>query len=86
MILRVMYEFHVGWMDGILGEVDGGQGKPCDVGEELGEPVQIPQHVQSESTKTHSIKGLETRQGLSIYRTHIRIFQWAEDRGTWHWR
>jgi len=26
-------------MDGILGEVDGGQGKPSDVGEELGELV-----------------------------------------------
>ena len=48
MILRVTYKFHVGWMDGILGEVDGGQGKPSDVGEELGELVdglQIPQHM-----------------------------------------
>ena len=26
-------------MDGILGEVDGGQRKPSDVGEELGELV-----------------------------------------------
>ena len=36
------------WMDGILGEVDGGQGKPSDVGAELGELVyglQIPQHM-----------------------------------------
>ena len=84
MILRVTYKFHIGWMDGILGEVDGRQGKPCDVGEKLGELVdvlQIPQHMQSESAKTHPVKGLETRQGLSVYRTHIRIFQWAEDRG-----
>ena len=48
MILRVMYKFHIGWMDGILGEVDSRQGKPSDVREELGELVdglQIPQHV-----------------------------------------
>ena len=48
MMLRVTYKFHVSWMDGILGEVDSGQGKPSDVGEELGELVdglQIPQHV-----------------------------------------
>ena len=48
MILRVTCEFRIGWMDGILGEVDGGQGKPCDVGEEVGELVdglQIPQHM-----------------------------------------
>ena len=38
MILRVTYKLHIGWMDGILG-VDGGQGKPSDVGEELGELV-----------------------------------------------
>ena len=84
MILGVTYKFHVGWMDAILGEVDGGQGKPSDVGEELGELVdglQIPQHVQSESVKTHPVKGLETRQGLSVHRTHIKAFQWAEDRG-----
>ena len=84
MILRVMYKFHLGWMDGILGEVDGGQGKPSDVGEELGKLVdglQIPQHMQSESAKTHPIKGLETWQGLSVDRTHIEIFQWAEDWG-----
>ena len=46
MILRITYKFHIGWMDGILGEVDGRQGKPCDVGEKLGELVdvlQIPQ-------------------------------------------
>ena len=45
MNLRVTYKFHIGWIDGILGEVDGGQGKPSDVGEELGELVdwaQIP--------------------------------------------
>ena len=61
MILRVTYKFHVGWMDGILGEVDGGQEKPRDVGEELGELVdrlKIPQHMQSESMKTHLVKGL----------------------------
>ena len=48
MILRVTYKFHVSWMDGILGEVDGRQGKSSDVGEELGEladGLQIPQHV-----------------------------------------
>ena len=48
MILKVTYKFHIGWMDGILEEVDGGQGKPSDVGEELGELVdglQIPQHM-----------------------------------------
>ena len=48
MILRVTYKFHIGWMDGVLGEVDGGQGKPSDVGEEFGELVdglQIPQHM-----------------------------------------
>ena len=48
MILRVTYKFHIGWMNGILGEVDGRQGKPSDVGEELGELVdglQIPQHM-----------------------------------------
>ena len=48
MILRVTYEFHIGWMDGILGEVYSGQRKPCDVGEELGEladGLQIPQHI-----------------------------------------
>ena len=48
MILRVTYKFHIGWMDGILGKMDGGQGKPSDVGEELGELVdglQIPQHM-----------------------------------------
>ena len=84
MILRVMYKFHIGWMNGILGEVDGRQGKPSDVGEELGELVdglQNPQHVQSESTKTHPVKGLETCQGLSVDRTYIKAFQWAEDRG-----
>ena len=45
MIVRVTYEFHIGWMDGILGEVDSRQGKPSDVGEELSELVdglQIP--------------------------------------------
>ena len=45
MILRVTYKFHIGWLDGILGEVDGGQGQPSDVGEELGKLVdglQIP--------------------------------------------
>ena len=76
-------------MDGIPGEVDGGQRKPSDVGEELGELVdglQIPQHVQPESAKTHQIKGLETCQGLSVDRTHIKTFQWAEDRGIWRWR
>ena len=84
MTLRVTYKFHIGWMYGILGEVDGGQGKPSDVGEEFGELVdglQIPQHVQSESAKTYPVKGLETRQGLSVHRTHIKTFQWAEDRG-----
>ena len=48
MILRVTYQFHIGWMDGIVGEVDSGQGKPSDVGEELGvlvDGLQIPQHV-----------------------------------------
>ena len=80
MILRVTYKFHIGWMDGVLGEVDGGQGNPGDVGEEPGK-LQISQHVQSESMKSHPIKGLETCQGLSIDRTHIKIFQWAEDRG-----
>ena len=71
-------------MDGIPGEVDGRKEKPSDVGEELGELVdglQIPQHMQSESTKTHPIKGLETCQRLSVSRTHIKAFQWAEDRG-----
>ena len=84
MILRATYKFHIGWMDGILGEVDGGQRKPRDVGEELGELVdglQIPQHVQSESTKTHLIKDLETCQHQSIDRMHIKAFQWAENRG-----
>ena len=83
MFLRVTYKFHIGWMDGILGEVYGGQEKPSDVGEELGKVVdglQIPQYVQPESAKTHPIKGLETCQGLSIDRTHIKIYQWAEDR------
>ena len=45
MMLRVTYKFHIGWMDGILGEVDGRQRKPSDVGEEFGELVdglQIP--------------------------------------------
>ena len=37
MISRVSYRFHIGWLDGILGEVDGRQGKPSDVGKELGE-------------------------------------------------
>ena len=75
MILRVMYKFHIGWMDGILGEVDGRQGKPSDVGEELGELVdglQISQHMQSESMKTHPVKGLKTYQRLSVHRTHIQ--------------
>ena len=47
-MLRVTYQFQIGWMDGILGEVDNKQGKPRDVGEELSELVdglQIPQHV-----------------------------------------
>ena len=64
-----------------------GQGKPSDVGEELGELVdglQIPQHVQSESAKTHPIKGLETRQGLGVDGMHIEAFQWAENRGIRH--
>ena len=63
MILSVTYKFHIGWMDGILGKVDGRQGQPSDVGEELSELVdvlQIPQHMQSELAKTHLIKGLET--------------------------
>ena len=84
MILRVTYKFHIGWMDGILGKMDGRQGKPSDVGEKLGELVdglQIPQHMQSESAKTHPVEGLETRQGLGVDGTHIEIFQWAEDRG-----
>ena len=45
MILRVTYKFHIGWMDGILGEVYSGQEKPSNVGEELGEladGLQIP--------------------------------------------
>ena len=44
-ILRVTCKYHIGWMDGILGEVDGGKGKPSNVGEKLGELVdglQIP--------------------------------------------
>ena len=48
MILRVTYKFHIGWLAGILEKMDSGQGKPSDVGEELGELVdelQIPQHV-----------------------------------------
>ena len=43
--MTVMYKFHIGSMDGILGKMDGRQGKPSDVGEELGELVdglQIP--------------------------------------------
>ena len=39
MILRVTYKFYICWMDGILVEVNSGQEKPCDVGEELGELV-----------------------------------------------
>ena len=39
MILRITYKFNICWVDGILGEVDRGQGKPSDVGEELGELV-----------------------------------------------
>ena len=89
MILRVTYKFYIGWMDGILGEVDSRQGKPCDVGEELGKLVdglQIPQHVQSELAKTHLIKDLETCQHQSIDRMHIKAFQWAENWGIPHQR
>ena len=38
MILRVTYKFYIGWVDGVLGEVDG-QRKPSDVGEEFCELV-----------------------------------------------
>ena len=74
-----------GWMAS-LGRLTAGKESQ---GEELGELVnglQIPQHVQSESTKTHPIKGLETCQGLSVDKTHIKAFQWAEDRGIRRWR
>ena len=83
MILRVTYQFHIGWMDGILGEVDSGEGKPSDVGElgKLVDGLQIPQHMQSESAKTHPVKGLEACQSLSVDGTHIKILRWAKDQG-----